>query len=228
MPGDHKHPLTTGEQRGLEITHYFWRQHAVSSPAALIKMAPPRVNPASTAASTSKQGTQAGAAAKGDLPSLASRPISPILSPAIPHSDLQPDSEHTGGSGGHSEGSLQDIVVDLPTKQDLHAMAASIVNALTRELHDLPQQVDTVEERVTVLESSTTTTDAHITTLETEHQAFHRHFVEVQLRLDDEENRSRRDNLHLCGIPEATMRPDLCATVVAILDQVLASPLPLS
>lgn len=120
------------------------------------------------------------------------------------------------------------LVVDLPTKQDLHAMAASIVNALTWELHDLPQQVDTVEERVTVLESSTTTTDAHITTLEAEHQAFHHHLVEVQLRLDDGENRCRRDNLHLCSIPEATMGPDLCATVVAILDQVLASPLPLS
>lgn len=67
-------------------------------------------------------------------------------------------------------------------------MAASIVTALTRELHDLHQQVDTVEERVTDLESSKSATDTCITTLELEQQTF---LVEVQLRLD-EENHSRQ------------------------------------
>lgn len=58
-------------------------------------------------------------------------------------------------------------------------MAASIVHALTRELHDLHQQVDTVEERVTDLELTTTATEPHITTLEMEHQVIRRHLVEV-------------------------------------------------
>lgn len=101
-------------------------------------------------------------------------------------------------------------------------MAASTVNVLTWELHDLRQQVDTVEERVVVLESSTTT-DGRITTLETEHQAFRRHLVEVQLWLGDRENESRRNSLRL-RIPEATMGPDPWATVVAILNQVLGRP----
>lgn len=139
------------------------------------------------------------------------------------HLDMQPDPKHTKGTGNHSEGSLRDIVAYLTTKQDLQAMETSIVIALTRELHDLRQQVDTVEERLVVLESSTTT-DARITTLEMEHQAFCCHLVEVQLRLDDGENRSRRNNLRLRGIPKATMVPDLRATVVAILNQVLGKP----
>lgn len=47
------------------------------------------------------------------------------------------------------------IIAELTTKQDPQAMATSIDIALTRELHDLSQQVDAVEERVTDLESST-------------------------------------------------------------------------
>lgn len=99
-------------------------------------------------------------------------------------------------------------------------MAASIVNALMRELHDFRQQVDTLEESVVVLESSTTT-NACITTLETEHQAFHCHLVEVQLQLDNGENKSRRNSLRLRGILEDPIGPDLRATVVAILNKVL-------
>lgn len=103
-------------------------------------------------------------------------------------------------------------------------MATSIVNALTNELHDLKRQVDTVEERVIVLESSQTTTDARITSLELDHKVYRRHLVDVHLRIDDGENRSRRNNLRLRGIPEATMGPDLRSIVVAILNQVLGKP----
>lgn len=143
-------------------------------------MALPQVTAASAATKTSRKGTQAGAAAVGDLPSLIDRPLS--------RTPTRSQTLSTQKGQAAAQGSLWDLVADLPTKQDLQVMAASIVNALTRELHDLRQQVDTVE-RVMVLESSTTATDAHITTLETEHQAFRRHLVEVQLRLEDGETR---------------------------------------
>lgn len=114
------------------------------------------------------------------------------------------------------------MVSGLPTKQDLNAMAASIVNALTRGLHDL--QVDTMEERVTVIESSNATTNAHITSLETEHRAFRRHLVDVQLRLVDGENREQAEQSAPPRHPEATMGPDICTTFVAFLNQVLGKP----
>lgn len=100
-------------------------------------------------------------------------------------------------------------------------MAASIVNALSRELHALRQQVDTVKERVLELESSTNSADARLSTLETEHWSFRRYLIDVHMRLDDGGNRSRQNNLRLRGIPEATMGPDLRFTVVAILNQIL-------
>lgn len=52
-----------------------------------------------------------------------------------------------------------DLIADLPTWQDIQAMAASIVSALFRELHDIKQQVDMVEEQVATLETSKTTVD---------------------------------------------------------------------
>lgn len=128
------------------------------------------------------------------------------------------------GGGSHSEGFLWDIVAGLPSKKDLQDMATSIVTALSRELHYFRQKVDTVEERVIDLETSTSATDARITTLELEQQSFCRHLVEVQLRLDDGENRSRLNNLRLRGIPEATMGSDLHATVTVILNQILGKP----
>lgn len=53
--------------------------------------------------------------------------------------------------------------------------------------------------------SSITVTDARLTTLETEHQAFRCHLIDVHLKLEDGENHSRWNDLRLWGIPEATM-----------------------
>lgn len=89
------------------------------------------------ATATSKKGTLAGAAVAGDLPSQTDRLLSPILCPAIPHSDTQRCLDSTGGTSDHGEGYLWDIIAGLPTKQDLHDMATSIVNVLSQELHDL-------------------------------------------------------------------------------------------
>lgn len=42
MSGNWSLLLKTGECGGQDITHYFLRQHPISSPAAAAKMAPPR------------------------------------------------------------------------------------------------------------------------------------------------------------------------------------------
>lgn len=187
-------------------------------------MAPPRVSSMGATSSSKKSAPATTSAAEEDFPPLPHRVPSPIVSPASITADTPLPPDYAGDLSGLVEGSLRDIVSGLPTKQDLNAMATSIVNALTRELHDLKQQVDVVEERVTAIETSQTNTETRLSTLESEYGAFRRHLVDVQLRLDDGENRSRRNNLRLRGIPEATMGPDLRSTVTAILNQVLGKP----
>lgn len=49
--------------------------------------------------------------------------------------------------------------------------------------------------------------------------------VNLQLHLEDLENKSRRNNLRLRGLPEATDTEDFSATVSAIFQRVLKSPL---
>lgn len=225
MPGDCRHTQTSGEPRGGEITHYYLRQHAASSPAAVAKMAPPRVNLAAVAAvTTSKQLPQSGAPGTGEAAKQVNRPLSPIISPALPCLKSQPDTGHTLGMDGRPGVAFREIVADLPTKQHLQAMATSIVNALSWKLHEIHQQVDIVEDWVTELESSSASTDIHLTALDSDHQTIRRYLIDVQLWLDNGEHRSRCNNLRLHGIPEATMGPDPRATVVAILNQLLGKP----
>lgn len=69
--------------------------------------------------------------------------------------------------------------------------------------------MDTVDKRVTDLEEASTSTGTCFTALDADEQSLNRHFIDVQLRLDDGENRNRQNNLFLRGIPEATMGTDL-------------------
>lgn len=111
-------------------------------------MAPPRVSSMGATSSSKKSAPATTSAAEEDFPPLPHRVPSPIVSPASITADTPLPPDYAGDLSGLVEGSLRDIVSGLPTKQDLNAMATSIVNALTRELHDLKQQVDVVEERV--------------------------------------------------------------------------------
>lgn len=87
-------------------------------------------------------------------------------------------------------------------------MTTLIVNALFREQHSLHQQVNTVEERVTDLETSANSKDPWIAALEAD-EAFCCNLMEVYLCLDNGENRNRQNNLRLRGISTVTMGPDL-------------------
>lgn len=95
----------------------------------------PQVNPASVAATSGKRAPQTGAA--GDTDMQGGRMLSPIISPDLPRSDSQADLKLMWGTAGYPEGAFREMVAALPTKQDLQ------VNALSKELHDLCQKMDT-------------------------------------------------------------------------------------
>lgn len=66
----------------------------------------------------------------------------------------------------HHESNLREIIGDLPSKQDIHAMAKSIVVAKSIvEIHVPCQLIDSVDERVATLESSSSATDAWLSVL---------------------------------------------------------------
>lgn len=50
--------------------------------------------------------------------------------------------------------------------------------------------------------------------------------IDLQLHLEGMEDRSRHNNLRLCGLPEATEAEDLRATAIDIFRQIAGSAIP--
>ncbi|XP_018426331.1 PREDICTED: von Willebrand factor A domain-containing protein 5A-like [Nanorana parkeri] len=95
---------------------------------------------------------------------------------------------------------------------------------LSGEMGELRQQVASSDNRVSALSVTVSTHNACIDALEATQAAHRSHLQQLQLRVEDGENRSRRNNIRLRGIPEATQGPHLHATVTAILNSVLGKP----
>lgn len=93
------------------------------------------------------------------------------------------DSSISRASGTQQEGDIRDLLEKLPTRQDIQAMAASIVSALSREIQNIKQQMDTVKEQVATLESSTSTVDTRLAALETHQATYRHHLIDIQLKI---------------------------------------------
>lgn len=108
----------------------------------------------------------------------------PILLSKLPQADSPMGSTISWDFGTHQVGDIRDLLVDLLMQQDIKAMAAFIVSALSREIHDIKQQIDTMEGRVATLESSTSTVDTRLEALEVNQAAYRRHLIFIQLKID--------------------------------------------
>ncbi|XP_073479740.1 protein HIDE1 [Aquarana catesbeiana] len=94
-------------------------------------------------------------------------------------------------------------------------------DSLQVELNALRQKVTANEEAVSVLTTAQDDHEARITALESASATHIRRLRHQQLRIEDSENRSRRDNIRLQGLPEATSGAKLKPTVISILNKVL-------
>lgn len=218
-------PGTPAANKNADISAYFLRNTATPSQAPESKMAPPRNNNAGTASlkKTSK-GPPSASQGNGSLPH---RPDSPILSPEIPGIDSCSfaQSVQTASTQGPAlpEG-WKELIALLPTKKDISDSAATIVNTLSKEIHDLKQRIDTVDSRVCEVETSTSLLESRMSAMEKVHVDYKKRLILMQLSIDDGENRSRRNNIRVRGLPEATSGSDLRATIVAIFNRLLDKP----
>lgn len=65
-----------------------------------------------------------------------------------------------------SAAAWKDIISLIPTKQDISEMSASIVSMLSREIHDLKQQIDNVDSWVSAVETSSKVMESRVVALE--------------------------------------------------------------
>lgn len=159
-----------------------------------------------------------------DSARLALQPASPILTPNLQREDGSPRSEASACSGLSEQGADPDwrsFLPNLPTKQDLEDMATKIVSAMRQEVQEVRSRVSSLETRLVTVDDTTTELAQRVLTLESVQSLTQQRLTTLFLQQDDAENRSRRNNVRLKRIPEATMGTDLRSTVISILKQLL-------
>lgn len=160
-------------------------------------------------------------------PTLPGRSQSPALypsSPAAPSTD--PRSTLYLPLIYRSDEELNSILQALPTKADIEALVGRVEASHKKETWSVKQEVQSLNTRLTAGESSLLTLEQRLTTLESQQKVQAESAVELQLRMEEFEDRSRRNNLRLRGLPVATGPTDLLATVTDIFRKVAGEHLP--
>lgn len=116
----------------------------------------------------------------------------------------------------------------LPTKADMEALVLRVEEQHRRDLQELCSEVHEIDERLTREETLMGALETRVSQLEKAQQRHQDQLAEVQLHAEDLENRSRRQNLRLRGIPKATGPENLTEAVRAIIHIIIDSDLPTS
>ncbi|KAM5140586.1 uncharacterized protein ACMZJ9_014461 [Mantella aurantiaca] len=120
---------------------------------------------------------------------------------------------------------LRAILASLPTKQDLDAQTERIEISLRREIDNIRSDLVATTSRVTQLEVTTTNIQQQVEQLDTSYSSILVQLQSHQLLIDDLENRSRRNNLKIKGLPESISSSDLKSTVSHIINEILECPM---
>lgn len=96
--------------------------------------------------------------------------------------------------------------------------------ALRGEIAGIKQSVTEVAARVTTIEKDTATLHQGFTELNDTKEEMADQIAQLHLLLDDQENCSRRRNIRIRGLPEATQQADLKMTVTALFNECLERP----
>lgn len=155
----------------------------------------------------------------GPDPSEGSR--SPILYPnsSVPAESEAPGTPHRPFMLG-ADAELKAILQALPTRADIEALVGRVEAARKKEIRAVKQEVQALNTHLTAGESSLTTLEKIVTVMESRQDNQSTSAVELQLRVEEMEVRSRRNNVRLRGLPEATGSEDLLATVTDIFRRV--------
>ncbi|KAM4029694.1 uncharacterized protein ACNLHF_022451 [Anomaloglossus baeobatrachus] len=122
-------------------------------------------------------------------------------------------------------GELSSHIKNIPTKKDMEQYISRLENSYKAELSGLKDEVEQMGERVTTTES----TVQALTVKAAEQEAgYASHNIQLQYlaeMLDDAENRNRRNNIRVCGIPETVEHTALEGTLCHIFKDILQVPI---
>lgn len=119
---------------------------------------------------------------------------------------------------------IRSLLQALPTRTDIEALILKLEETHRRDIQEVRGEVSTLAERVSTGEVSVSSLTDRVTALEQARDQHREVAIALQLHLEDVEDRSRRNNLRLRGIPETTPPENLGETVKEIFRSVLEEP----
>lgn len=119
---------------------------------------------------------------------------------------------------------IRQILKALPTKNDIKEMLAQWTGEWKAELIELRSNAQAVNVRVTSLEDTRGLEMARADRMEAQLNSYDRQLNAMQLQMEEYEDRSRRNNVRIKGVPESIGGEVLRTTIVAILNQILGKP----
>lgn len=111
---------------------------------------------------------------------------------------------------------IRTLLQALPTKTDIEAMILRLEETHRRDIQEVRGEVSSLSERVTLGEMAVSSLEDRVSALEQAQDSHKDSAISLQLHLEEIEDRSRRNNLRLRGIPEAVGSDQLAETVKEI------------
>ena len=157
--------------------------------------------------------------------------ISTVMSKANycpPEEEMQSDTQSLGGSRNISAlevtpdiRQLSRLIQALPTKEDIQKMLLVMTSTLKEEMEEVRAKVVVGEQKICVLESQQIAVDCRLVALEERVGKQQQQLVRLQLKAEEADNRSRRNNVRIRGIPESFEGPAPREAVLSILNKIL-------
>lgn len=199
---------TPSNQKSGEIQRYF-RQEL--SPGA--RAAAPRGPPRELTHQASARGSQTSTENLLTLPN---------RTPETPESAIIREMSSTHpAEPAPMDPDIRALLQALPTKNDIEAMILRLEETHRRDIQEVRGEVSSLADRVASGETAVSSLEERISALEQARDLHRDTAVSLQLHMEDVEDRSRRNNLRLRGIPEAVDAEHLAEAVKNIFRTVL-------
>lgn len=114
--------------------------------------------------------------------------------------------------------------LQVPSLNDLHSVAAVIKNTLSAAIADLKIDIRSVTARVTEIEKTTEQQSAALRHVNRKVDTNTMYFGDLHCQIEDLENRSRRHNLRVRGLPESVDYEWLSPVILGIFNDLLGRP----
>lgn len=172
---------------------------------------------------TRNTGTQLGKNLPEIFRSQRSGDISPDRSKMAPDSPDR-DSESSHAASTQAAIRRDSSLSNLPTRQEMSGMVEDIKSTIKAAVEDLRADLGALAGRVSEVEDKEEASRGAIKTLDKIAWSHNRHLVEMSRHLEDLDNRGRRNNLRVRGIPESVEQEEIPTALTTIFNQLLQVP----